>query len=135
MTEILGIGMEMGLEQTRRARRVLRDVGEKLANPTFENMQRCSMDLQYAVGCLEALEDALSRNFKSEAETKLLRAEMEETRGELRRVQTLLNGAKDFYHGWARLLSLTDEPAMHYTASGKASAPGSIDSGRVTVHG
>jgi len=92
----------------------LRQVRQKLLNPSPDALNECIPMLEAAGKALQDIETALRANPENRPE---LRAELERFRSELSVVNQLLRHAASFYLGWAQLLAAA---AGGYTASGYA---------------
>ena len=130
--------MNAELGQIRTARSSLQKFRLKLLRPSVVALESGSADLVVALECLKWLEPVLAtRGQRPAALEQALELEVSSLRRELQQVNALLEGASNFYEGWARLLSNAgDDGAANYTASGKPGAPISNDSNNVVViHG
>jgi len=125
------------LEEIRTARGSLQKFRMKLLQPSAETLESGSADLEIAVECLRRIEPVLAaRAGRSASSEWALGAEVADLRGELKLVNALLEGAGNFYQGWARLLGcgMGDE-AANYTANGQPGASISSESKKVVIHG
>jgi len=120
------------LEQVKKARASLQKFRMKLLRPSVATLESGAADLAVAI---EYLEPA-SRIKRSPVLAQSLRLEVAGLRRELEQVNALLEGAGNFYQGWARLLGLgSEDEAANYRANGQPVACISSASKNVVVHG
>jgi len=123
------------LEQVKKARASLQKFRLKLLRPSVATLESGAADLAVAIEYLERIEPA-SRIKRSPVLAQSLRLEVAGLRRELEQVNALLEGAGNFYQGWARLLGLgSEDEAANYRANGQPVACISSASKNVVVHG
>lgn len=127
--------MQSELDQARQARHLLEKVRERLLRPTVEALDGSAADLSIAVECLQRLEANIPQGKRAASVPQALRLEIAGVQCELRRVQALVAGALRFHAGWGSLMSVADDGASNYTASGDTAAARSAAAGKVVLHG
>lgn len=125
------------LDKVRQARRSLDKVRLKLLSPSIQAMDSSTFDLGVAVECLKTLEAGFASGQLIAPQWRgLLEQEMGGLRRELREVNALLEGAGQFYQGWARLVATgVDDAPAHYSVQGMLIPPALLGSGKVVAIG
>ena len=129
--------MKQELETIRKARRSLDKLRFKLVRPTIEALTSGESDIAAAVECLQALESKLaSGERRSPGIEQVMAPEIRGLRRDLQQTKALLDGAGNFYQGWARLLMNQGEgDTTAYNAAGIAGSRGPVAVSKVVLHG
>ena len=126
--------MQLELERIRQARGSVERVRQKLLQPTVQALESSAADVTRVVECLQQVETRLKSGGCRRGAERAIRAEIERLRGDVRRVNALLEGAGKFYRGWASLVSNGAEETANYTADGVAGRP-AAGRCKLVVHG
>ena len=124
--------MNAGLERIREARRCLERVHGKLLRPSPSAFDESAGEVNTAVACLEQTIPQLGSLHTADP---ILRWEVAALQRELLLVTALLEGARRFYEGWARLMAPPEDAPPSYDAAGREAAIASIDSRKLVIHG
>jgi hypothetical protein len=125
------------LDRVKQARHSVERVRLGLLRPSVEAFDSAAADLTAAVECLGWLgSNPPLRARRGDGSERTLQAEISGLRGDLQKVNALVESAGKFFEGWGRLVSgdAEDGPS-NYTAAGTTRPPAARPGARLVLHG
>jgi len=123
------------IDQAMQARRGLQALCERLQQPSLASLEASAHDLNAAVLSLHNLEASLKSHGVPQVSSPALAAELTAIRREIAKAQALVSAAGDFFEGWGRLMSNSEDANSYYTPQGKSGPVLAAEGGKLVLHG